>query len=706
MNLHSIQTGFSRKVPMILQTEVAECGLACLAMVLCYYGRRTDLLAIRREAAVSGTGINLRGLIKIAGRYALHCRPVRLEMEDLPKLALPCILHWDFNHFVVLTKVTDAGIVMNDPARGVRKQTLEEVSRHFTGVAVELRPETRFEKKDDRRLLKVSDMFRHIVGLKSTLWALGGLSFGLEMLALFNPILGQVVIDEVLTTGDHSLLWTIAAGMLILVLLQGVISTFRAWMVMLFSTRISVQWNVSLFTHMLSLPQDFFAKRGIGDIISRFGSLGVIQHTFTTDLVQSVLDGIMAIGMLVMIIAYGKWLAALVLITVTVDLVVRFIQYGPYREMSEEALVHEASQQGHFVETLRGIRSVKLMGLQHRRTVVWTNRMIDGINAGLKMQRYDLVFTRAQEFLVALDRVATLVLGARMVMSGAMSIGMLMAFVSYRDQFCGRIGNLIGIGFKIKNLRVQCDRLSDIALAESETNEGDVAYSSVAARIDDDAVDMAEIPILECRGLGYRYGQEDCWVFRDINIKIYQGKSIAIIGPSGCGKSTLLALLMGLVQPVEGQIFWKGMELTSANREAFRAQIAGVLQDDILFSGSIAENIAGFDDEMDMMRVIECAQNAHILDDIQKMPMGFETLIGEMGSTVSGGQRQRLILARALYQAPRILFLDEATSNLDPASERIVETVLNSLPITRIIVTHRPATAERADDIFAMGDIT
>lgn len=163
---------------------------------------------------------------------------------------------------------------------------------------------------------------------------------------------------------------------------------------------------------------------------------------------------------------------------------------------------------------------------------------------------------------------------------------------------------------------------------------------------------------------------------------------------------------MGLVQPVEGQIFLKGMELTSANREAFRAQIAGVLQDDILFSGSIAENIAGFDDEMDMMRVIECAQNAHILDDIQKMPMGFETLIGEMGSTVSGGQRQRLILARALYQAPRILFLDEATSNLDPASERIVETVLNSLPITRIIVTHRPATAERADDIFAMGDIT
>lgn len=703
MNLHTIHTGFRRKVPVILQTEIAECGLACLAMVLCHYGRLVDLVSIRRETSVSGTGLNLRALMKIASRYGLHCRPVRLELDDLSKLSRPCVLHWDFNHFVVLTKVTDSGIVINDPARGERKVALEEVSRHFTGVALELTPETKFEKKDDRSLLKVRDMFRHIVGLKTVLWTLGGLSLGLEALALINPMLGQVVVDEVLTTGDKSLLWTIAAGMLILVVIQGVISTFRTWLVMIFSTRISLQWNVSLFTHLLSLPQDFFAKRGAGDIISRFGSLGAIQHTFTTDLVQSVLDGIMAIGMLVMIIIYGKWMAALVAITVLVDLVVRFIQYGPYKEMSEETLVHSAAQQGHFIETLRGIRSIKLMGLQRRRTVVWTNRMIDNINAGLRIQRYDLIFARAQEILIALDKVATLVLGARMVMSGGMSIGMLMAFMSYRDQFCGRVGSLIGVAFKIKNLKVQCDRLSDIALAEAEGSEADSPVSDTAGLVDDDGMENPDVPMLECRNLGYRYGKEDTWVFRHLNLKVYPGKSLAIVGPSGCGKSTLLGLLMGLIQPEEGQIFWKGMELKAANREAYRARIAGVLQDDILFSGSIAENISGFDDEMDLEWVAECARNAQIHEDIQRMPMGLETIVGEMGSTLSGGQRQRLILARALYQAPRILFLDEATSNLDPASEQAVEAVLNELPITRVVVTHRPGTAERADGIFVMG---
>ena len=702
MNLHTIQTGFRRKVPVILQTEIAECGLACLAMVLCHYGRLVDLVSIRRETSVSGTGLNLRALMKIAGRYGLHCRPVRLELDDLGKLSLPCILHWDFNHFVVMTKVTDTGIVINDPARGERKISLDEVSRHFTGVALELSPETKFEKKDDRRLLKVRDMFRHIAGLKTVLWTLGGLSLGLEVLALINPMMGQVVIDEVLTTGDHSLLWTIAAGMLILVIIQGVISTFRTWLVMIFSTRISLQWNVSLFTHLLNLPQEFFAKRGAGDIISRFGSLGTIQHTFTTDLVQSVLDGIMAIGMLVMIIMYGKWLAALVTITVLVDLVVRFVQYGPYKEMSEESLVHAAAQQGHFIETLRGIRSIKLMGLQRRRAVVWTNRMVDNINAGLRIQRYDLIFARAQEFLIALDKVATLVLGARMVMSGAMSIGMLMAFMSYRDQFCGRVSNLISVVFKIKNLKVQCDRLSDIALAEAEGGEGDAGQIDAVGISDDDGMENPDVPMLECRGLGYRYGKEDTWVFRHLNLKVYPGQSLAIVGPSGCGKSTLLGLLMGLIQPEEGQIFWKGMELKAANRDAYRARIAGVLQDDILFSGSIAENISGFDDEMDMEWVAECAKNAQIFDDVQRMPMGLETIVGEMGSTLSGGQRQRLILARALYQAPRILFLDEATSNLDPASEQAVEAVLNELPITRVIVTHRPGTAERADALYVM----
>ncbi|WP_336947410.1 peptidase domain-containing ABC transporter [Asaia sp. HN010] len=697
--LKAIQTGFRRKVPVILQTETAECGLACLAMILCYQGHLIDLATLRRKTAVSGSGLNLRTLIKISDRFGLNTRPVKLDLSALGKLSLPCILHWDFNHFVVLVSLKDKEAEVNDPARGARTLSIEEVSQHFTGVALELTPAAKFEKRDDRRFLKIGDMFQNISGLKGALLALGGLSLGLEVIALVNPMLSQVIIDEVLTTGDRSLLWTVAAGLAILITVQVVIASFRSWMVMLLSTRVSVQWNVSLFTHLMGLPQDFFSKRGAGDILSRFGSLGTIQQTFTTDLVQSIMDGIMAVGMFVMIVIYGKWLAAIVVVSSVLDLIIRLILFGPYREISEEALVHGAAQQGHFLETLRGMRTIKLLSLENRRKIAWGNKLVDSINAGLKIQRYDLIFARAQEALFGIDRVLMLVLGARMVLSAEMSVGMLVAFLSYRDQFSSRFGSLVTAGFKIRNLRVQCDRLSDIALADAEASEGDSGSKLAAFPAAEIATDGA---VLECRNVGYRYGKEDNWVFRNVNLQVPTGQSVAITGPSGCGKSTLLAILMGLVQPEEGQILWNGVELGPSNREAYRSQIAGVLQDDILLSGSIAENIAGFDETMDLARVVECARDAQILADIQRMPMGFETLISEMGHTLSGGQRQRVILARALYRTPRILFLDEATSNLDSTSEQAVENVLDTLTMARVIVTHKNETASRANMNFSM----
>ncbi|KXV35830.1 ABC transporter [Gluconobacter thailandicus] len=695
--LREIQTGFRRRIPVILQTETSECGLACLAMVLCYQGHLIDLATLRRAAGVSGSGLSLRTLMKIADLFGLNARPVKLDLPALGQLPLPCVLHWDFNHFVVLVALKGDEALVHDPARGARRLSLEDMSRHFTGVAIELMPAAKFEKRDDRQFLKIGDMFRNVSSLKSSILALAGLSIGLELISLFNPMLTQAIIDEVLATGDRSLLQTIALGLIFLVIFQVVIASFRSWMVMLLSTRISMQWNVSLFTHLMRLPQDFFSKRGAGDILSRFGSLGTIQQTFTTDLVQSIMDGIMAIGMFVMILIYGKWLAAIVVISSVLDLAIRVALLAPYREMSEEALVHGAAQQSHFLETLRGIRTIKLLSLENRRKIAWGNKLVDSINAGLKIQRYDLVFARAQDALFGFDRVLMLVLGAGMVLSAEISIGMLVAFLSYRDQFSSRFGSLVTAGFKIRNLRVQCDRLSDIALAEIAVSTNGIGQQNDLYKVREE---KNEGPILTCRNVGYRYGSEDNWVFRNLNLNVTAGMSLAIVGPSGCGKSTLLAILMGIIRPEEGNVLWNGSELNSLNYEDYCCGIAGVLQDDILFSGSISENISGFDDHTDFEWVKKCANSAQIFEDIDRMPMKFETLISEMGHTLSGGQRQRLILARALYRRPNILFLDEATSNLDIVTERAVEKALDETTATRIIVTHRVETAKRADQVL------
>lgn len=697
MNLKDLQFGLRRHTPIILQSEASECGLACLAMALSYHGHFIDLATLRRDTQQSSPTTNLRSLVQLAELMELTARPLKLELPALRRLTLPCILHWDFNHFVVLVRVADAKITLHDPASGKRVLSWAEFSRHFTGIAVELMPTTHFARRDDRERLNIRDMLRHVPRLPPSLISLAAMSFGLEIIALLNPMLAQVIIDEVLVTGDRALLWTIAIGLALLLILQSVFAACRGWSIMRLSTRISVQWNFSLFTHLLKLPQSFFTKRGAGDIQSKFGSLATIQQTLTTDLIQSVMDGLMAVGMFLMIVIYARWLSLIVIASSILDLCLRLALFDPYRELSEELLSQNAAHQSHFLETLRGMRTIKLLALEGRRRLAWGNRLVQSLNTNLRLQRYDLFFGRFQEILWGVDRVLLLVLGAQMVLSAEMTIGMLVAFLSYRDQFAQRFSNLINAAFKIRNLKVQCHRLADIALTPIDPSN-EVCLSSPF--IDTDI--RENVPAIECRNLGFRYNAQENWVFRGLNLTIPARASFAIEGPSGCGKSTLLAVLMGLSPPEEGQLIWNGVELSANNNAVYWSRIAGVMQDDILLSGSIAENIASFDEKIDLTRVMMCAAQAQILDDVNNLSMGFETRVSEMGATMSGGQRQRIIFARALYRQPEILFLDEATSHLDPFSEQQIESIVDGLAITRIIVTHRQETVARARYRFKM----
>ena len=341
--------------------------------------------------------------------------------------------------------------------------------------------------------------------------------------------------------------------------------------------------------------------------------------------------------------------------------------------------------------------SIKLLSLRERRRATWMNQFVEALNARLRLQRSDLVFSRANELLSGADRLVLLVLGAHAVIQQSMSLGMLVAFLAYRDQFSQRIGNLIGSAFQLRMLNVQTDRLSDIVMSEPEPV---VAAGAPRLRGGDPALPAAhEAPnaapssgALSAAGLSVRYGADEAWIFRDVALTVPPGACFAISGPSGCGKTTLLKSLMGLQPLSEGSIFMDGRDIRLIGAEPYRSRIAGVMQDDGLFAGSIAENIASFDDHPDSGWVQECAARAAILDDIRKTPMGFETLVGDMGSTLSGGQKQRVILARALYRRPEILFLDEATSHLDEPTEAKIADALRACSMTRIIISHRPAT--------------
>jgi ATP-binding cassette subfamily B protein RaxB len=686
--------GFRRRVPVVLQAEAAECGMACLAMVLAYHGRELDLATLRRRHPLSLKGITLRNLIDLCGAQGLTARALRVELKYLPRLRLPCILHWGLNHFVVLTRVERGGLVINDPGRGRRRVSLAEASRDFTGVALEAVPNPGFRRERAAPGLRLRDLFRNMGGIRAALAQVLALSLGIELVALLMPIASQVVIDEVIVNADHDLLLVLAIGLALLLLLQLGLSIARTWAIMLAGTRLNYQWSAGLFDHLSRLPLDYFEKRHVGDVISRFGSLAAIQKGLTTDLVQAMLDGLMAIGMLAMLMVYGGWLVAVVLASTALNAILRVLAYGAYREGSEEALVAEARQQTHFIETVRGMASVKLLDLRERRGGAWMNHFVTALNARLRLQRLDLVFGRANEFLFGLDRLILLVLGARAVIGGALSLGMLVAFLAYRDQFATRVGSLIDAWFKLRMLEVQTDRLADIVLCEPEEQEG-----AGAAQAGAPPVVALKAGSLAGAGLALRYGADEPWIFRGVSLTVRAGACFAITGPSGCGKTSLMKVMMGLMPPSEGIVTADGQDIRTA-AGSYRRQIAGVMQSDGLFAGSIAENIAAFDEHPDAGWIAECAARAAILDDIRRMPMGFESLVGDMGSTLSGGQKQRIVLARALYRRPEILFLDEATSHLDEATEAVIAEALRDLRMTRVIVAHRPATIAHADAVF------
>lgn len=684
----NLSLSLKRKLPVVLQTEVAECGLACLAMVAGYYGHQIDLSSLRRRFAVSVKGLSLLDISRIATGLFLATRPVRIDLDELVKLQTPCVLHWELRHYVVLEKVTSKGAYIHDPARGRRFVSSKELSDSFTGVALELWPTEGFERKVEKERIRLFDLFRRISGLKRALLQIFALSLCLEAIALLTPIGTQIIFDEVIVASDYNLLTLIAIGLGVLAFLQLVFGLARTWCVLIMGTNLNLQWTTALFDHLLRLPLSYFEKRHVGDVVSRFGSLGHIQSALTTDLVSAVLDGIMTLGALVMMVLYGGWLAGIALITLVLHLLIRVAAYHPYRAANEAAIVQGAKESSHFMETIWGVASIKTMDLHERRRGAWLTLVVNSINAHLRIQKLDMLFGIIGTFLAAADGIIMLILGTHAVMEGAMTVGMLIAFLAYKDQLVGRVGALIDLAVSLKMLTLHTERISDIALTPTEASPAQSAMLPAPHT-------SSSLP-LRVENVQYTYGEGLPKVLCGINLVIEPGECVAITGASGCGKTTLLKIMAGLIEPSAGRVLLGDADIKRMGLANYRRTIATVLQDDQLFAGTIAENIACFDPHFDQGWIEECARMVAMYDEILAMPMRFDSLIGDMGSSLSGGQKQRLFLARALYRRPSMLFLDEATSALDEANESRINAAVTSLNISRIIVAHRPSTIAQA----------
>lgn len=687
----------ARRTPYIQQNEASECALACLAMVASFHGHQTDLSALRARHSLSLKGATLKQVIKIAEDIGFNARPLRGEIDDLAHLALPAILHWDLNHFVVLTRI-ERGLRapryrVHDPARGALLLTRDELSRHFTGVALELLKSESFKPKVERTTLRITQLWSSMSGFWQTIRQVVFLSLVLQIAALAAPFYLQVAIDTVFPAFDRDLLLMLALGFGGLAVINLMAGWLRSLVLVTLNSSLSYQVTVNLFRHLSRLPLPWFEKRHVGDVISRFGSTRPITQLLSQGMIAAFIDGLMALLTLALMFVYSAVLAGVALAALLLYTGLRLAFLQALRLRNVDAITTAARENSAFIESVRGIAAIKAFGQEGNRQRLWQRTKADAVNAEIKLGRLSAGFDAAGQFIIAVERVLFVYLAIGFALEAKLTIGMLFAFQAYKQQFLDAGMRLVEQAINFKILQVHLGRISDIALSKTEDD---------GRALSTDAPDFTKG--IELKDVRFRYGAGEPEVLKGVSLRVEPGEMIALVGPSGGGKTTLMKIMMGLFEPSYGQVLVGGRPATSFARRTFRARVGSVAQDDALYAGSLADNIAFFDPELDRARVEEVARLATIHGDIVAMPLGYDTLVGDMGSVLSGGQKQRVLLARALYGRPDILFMDEGTAHLDPASEALVMAAIKALPITRIISAHRPLAIAGADRVMVVAE--
>nr|WP_302051766.1 peptidase domain-containing ABC transporter [Photorhabdus heterorhabditis] len=683
---------FGRSLPVIIQSEASECGLACIAMIAGYHGFNTDLLSMRKLFEASKHGMSLKEIVAVGEKLGLSSYPVRVELEELRSLSLPCILHWSFNHFVVLKKLSRKGAVIHDPGVGERNITLSELSNCFTGVALEMKPGTTFERKKISSGLSIRDMLVGIKGKGSVIARLIAISVAIELVTLLIPASSQFIIDNILSTSNMFALNIISAAVVALLFMRMLLTWFRDWVITAAKYSIGLSWSEGFLSKLISLPVTYFEKRYLGDIVSRLQSLNQIREAFTARMISAILDAVITVSLLMVMSFYSVALCTGVVLLALLYAFIKWFYFRIYRIALAESINKTAAQSSHFIETARGIATIKMLCLNSNRKIKWLSLSTESIAASIKLFRIDLVFRLISTFVTGLVACLVVYGGAQLTENGFFTAGVLFAFMMYADMFIQRTINFCDVVYEFKMLSMHTDRLSDVVLTESESLHFNASQNS----------SVEFYGRLEISSLSFAYSTYEPYVFEGLSFVVEPGESIAFVGSSGCGKSTLLHVIASLLAPVEGAISVNGIPISNIGLEAYRKHVSYVLQDDFLFTGSLQENITCFAERPDIEFMHECAKVASIHNEIEAMPNGYNSMVGDMGSALSGGQKQRISIARALYRRPKILILDESTSALDIENERKINEAVKAMKITRLFAAHRPDTIAVADRVFDM----